>query len=301
MRYDVFCRFESKNRPFLRETAIVNLPYLIFGRRVIFPRSESDYEVAMEAFGKAVGRRDIETIMLRRDDDQLSLAKMLILRGVNGWLICDMLMLRLWASGVGVYFAENEFLRECMLCGIRFHDGSRRKASVTVKVGNAFTRVDLVYRDEHSHVTTFTELMSMESRYAGVIMELGHPVSWIAANRDGVEDSLTTTRVYRFAHRVMRNWVLEVDDNGSHEQEKVLLHGLRAYCGQNAVINVNYRLVNVQFKFDMDNLESGRRQDLHLSYGHFHEWLMSYLMPNMRQLQMYQRACRENFLHGVGM
>lgn len=186
-----------------------------------------------------------------------------------------------------------------MLCGIRLHDGNKRKASVTLKIGSVFTRVDLIYRNEHNHVNTFTNLMSMESRYAGVIMGLGHPVSWIATNRDVDEDSLTTMRVHRFAHCVLRNWMLEIGGEGAQEQEKILLHGLRAYQGQSIRININYRLENIQFKFDIEDLEMSREQNVHLTYSNFHEWLTSYTVPNMRQLGMYQRACRDNFLDGL--
>lgn len=107
---------------------------------------------------------------------------------------------------------------------------------MVVKIGTEFTGVDLVYRDGHNHVDTFSELMTAESRLAGVIMELGHPVSWLLTGNNAGVDLLITARVYRFEHRVLRNYLLGVDNDESEEQRKIYLYSLRAYRGSQAHI-----------------------------------------------------------------
>lgn len=147
-------------------------------------------------------------------------------------------------------------------------------------------------------MTTFSELIAVESKFAGVITELGHPVSWLISGDDVHADVLVTARVYQFAHRTLRNYLLNIDTEEADEQRKIFLHGLRAYQSVHSQINVNYRLLNIQYRFDVDNLESSRDQGTHASYYAFHAWLTSYLVPNIRQIN--QHVCRVNVLDSMG-
>lgn len=117
----MFCWYETEAREFNEEEALHLIPNIILGRRVLNPRSDDDYEVVTEAFGRILRRNDIANILVRRvDEGDMNLAQMLIARSVHGWYFCDMLFLRLWCSDLTPHFHELEFLRECMLCGIRY-------------------------------------------------------------------------------------------------------------------------------------------------------------------------------------
>lgn len=300
-RYDVFCWYESETRPFDVEVARDLLPNLILGRRILNPRNEHDYEVAAEAFGKMISRREISQLMVRADDNHMSLAKMLVYRSIHGWYYCDMLMTRLWCSELEVFFVDFEFLRECMLCGVRFSDPMKRKITVNVKIGVDFTGVDLIYRDEVDHVNSFTDLIEMESRNAGVVMELGHPVSWMISGRTAQADELVVVRVYRFGHRTLRNSILGITGEEVDVHRQIFLHGLRAYQDIKSDINVNCRLLNILVMFDADCINQGRMSEVHLSYVNFYNWLNSYLVPSLHQIILYRQACQQHFLEGLMM
>lgn len=231
----------------------------------------------------------------------MSLAKMLVYRSIHGWLYCDMLMTRLWCSGLDVFFVNFEFLRDCMLCGVRFVDPMKRKITVNVKIGVEFTGVDLIYRDEVNHVDSFTDLIGMESRNAGVVMELGHPVSWMLTGRTTHADELVVARVYRFGHRTLRNHILQVVGEEADTHRQIFLHGLRAYQSIRADININYRLLAILTLFDMDCIDHGRINEVHLSYSNFYNWLNSYLVPSLNQITLYRRACQQHFLNELIM
>lgn len=135
-RFNVFCWYETEIRPFNLDDTRGLSPCFVLGRWAVNTRNENDCEIAMEAFGKAMSRRDIRISMMNTEEDRYSLARMLVMRANQGWLYCDMLFTRLWNSDLVVYFLDLEFLRECMLCGVRFEDPMKRKISVMVKFGN---------------------------------------------------------------------------------------------------------------------------------------------------------------------
>lgn len=171
-------------------------------------------------------------------------------------------------------------------------DPIRRRVNVQVKINNEFTSVDLIYREGERHVESFTSLITMESKYVGVLMELGHPVSWSLQDREGGVELLVSARVYRFAHRVFRDWCFDVVGNAAQEHKDIYYYCLKAFQSQEADISVKYRLVNVLYHFDEQQLDQARRAEIFVNYGSFYEWLRSYFQPSVRCIEQYYEVCR---------
>lgn len=294
--FDAFVFHQTETRAFDMIQAREMFPALILSRRVFFPHDQNDHLIAAEAFGKVVGVDEIARIMCEREESDVSLACIAVHRFAIGYRKLGMMFLRLWTHNKGVYFREDEYLRECLECAVKFN-GHDRSIRVTVKVGLCFNDVTLIYRNEPTHVENFTTLIQMETRYGGVVLEFGHVISWFLHNDWTNEGALVQARALRFGHRVLRNTILEIADDDSERHRDVLLHSLRAVPPGTLPYNVAYRLLDIYRSFDSNQLtDYVHTYHGNTSYDSFILWIESLLSVPSHFHSAYHTAASSLFL-----
>lgn len=262
----------------------MHVPSLVFARRSFKPMCQSDYSLSIQCFGHVISRPDMQQIIA--GENRMNLGNMLIRRFIVGYRYVDMMFTRLWATNTDVTFLNDEFLRECLLCSIRFPT-NRHSIDIVTKVGTEHTNVRLLYRGHHEYADTLADIIRWESQYGGTIIEMGHVVSWYCENAN-----LSIIRLCRAVHRHLRNRHFQVPADDIAISRDILIHCLRSCNITIADLGTYYRVLNVLDAFDPRITTEINALDVVGGYDQTHIWLKRFFVPSAHQLREFRVHAR---------
>lgn len=284
-KFDLFTWFINEDEASPTTEELENhVPAIILARRSFKPLSHNDYVFSIQCFGRVLNAGEIRQII--SGENRLNLGTILIRRFVIGIRYIEMMFTRLWFTNTEVTFHQNEYLRECLLCSVRFPTNDQA-IEITTKVGIETTNVRLLYRDHHEHADSLADIIRWEAKYGGTIVEMGHVLSWYCANFD-----LSVIRLCRAAHRHLRNVRFNVIPDELTNSKEIIVHCLRACVITVPELGLYYRVLNILDDFDPVMTNEMNTLDITSGYEQTHRWLTSFLTPSVYQLKSFRARAR---------
>lgn len=290
--FEIFCVYVTNFDQFVEERFIAEIPYMKLARRAVRPMGKNDSEISVECFGKIIpNAQAMEELLIRDTSHGSSLADIAVRRRVASvGDFVPMYVCRLWASESNFTIRDMEWMRECILCSVRFRTGLDSIIQVKIKVRNNFSDFTLMYRGAQEHADNMTGLLLAETKFSGMIMDFGHSVSWYNSSTDLNCDILNVIRLLRYSHRYLRSSILGVGEEELKLCRDALAHCIRLAYPLIREMSVKYRLLNIYSPFDDELTTEMSNIEGMTIYRIFDEWVCSFWNPSEKQLKLLFEA-----------
>lgn len=240
-------------------------------RRGISANNQVNADIGQEIFGMTFdSRHEMEAALVENRGRRMSLMKYSVNRFLRKNKFVSTNFVRGWLKGAfDVPNTEiDSFERECEVCACL---KIKNVFDCHMKINNSFLDVNVYIGDEGEHITGLRSLIDAEVKYSGKILELGH--LFTVDTRDPIMAStLDFARIYRCAHRCMRDILLNVPENQRVLHQSIFDHIIHVIDLSDKPEWLVYKLLNCRYNVDV--LVMPDAMAVH-SYSIFLEWLNS--------------------------
>lgn len=260
--------FFGPDRP--NEENILRVSNLInFSRSVIYPKGEKDWEIVHHHFGAHLDVDRLNELLFRKKLNNMTILEYTILCKQKGIEHPNPItLLRLWHEGSSIpRIPENR--DACLICCALESD---KLFTARIKLGSIFEKVTIFVGAPGMHINKHADIETYEARYCGKVIDYGHMYTVTMWTHE-LDAILGFTRIKRMLFRVVRNKMLNIEDDLSQEHFITLEFFLKRADLSSMPIPRIYRVLKLY-----------AREDIYIPMGtvdtfiQFERWFDSYLM-----------------------